>query len=352
LVEHLSDRDGTGRRGGTIRLREAARLIRCPHDTPPVETILLTRRKLCIAAAASLASHATAAEPFTIVLDWLLNANHAALLTGVLRGVFARAGADVNLVAPSDPDSPVRLAAAGRADLAVGYGSQINMLVAAGLPVIRVGTLIDRPLNSVMAIGGRGIVRLADLRGKRIGFSVSGVEEAMLAAMLASAGVSRADVTLVKVNFAMVPALLSGSLDAAIGAFRNMEVLQVKMMHQDAVVFLPEDYGVPAYDELILIARKDRAADSRIGAVITALRDATSDLLAAPGPVWDAVAAAHPELNTPLMRASLRETLPAFARDPARLDAARYLAFQDFAARSGLVSKSLPLADFAVTPAV
>jgi putative hydroxymethylpyrimidine transport system substrate-binding protein len=313
-----------------------------------MEPILLTRRNLCTAAAACLAAPARAAGPFTVVLDWLLNPNHAALVTGVIQGTFIRAGFNVNLVAPSDPDSPVRLVAAAQADLAVGYGSQVNMLVNAGLPVIRVATLIDRPLNTIMAISGHGINHLADLRGKRVGISVGGVEEAMVIAMIATAGLARADVDIIKVNYAMVPALLSGNLDAAIGAFRNMEVLQVQMMGQHPVVFLPESCGIPPYDELILLARKDRVRDPRIAAFIAALRTATASLLGAPGPAWDGFATAHPDLNTPLMRASWQATLPAIARDPAHLDAPRYQAFQDFAVKSGIVSKSLPLDQFAV----
>jgi putative hydroxymethylpyrimidine transport system substrate-binding protein len=312
---------------------------------------MLQRRHLLTAAATSFCGitrrTARAGEKLTVILDWLLDSNHAALFAGQQSGAFSRAGLAVDLVAPSDPDSPARLVAAGQADLAVSYGTQINMLDSAGLPLLRVATLIDRPLNTIMALGGRGIRNLADLRGKTIGISVGGVEEAMLYAMLQSAGVKAAEVTVVKVNYNMVTALVTHRLDAAIGAFRNAEVLQVEEMKLQPVVFLPETAGVPIYDELILVIRRDRRGDPRIARFVLALREATKALLAAPLPMFQSFAAAHPEQETAFGQASWNATMPAIARDPAFLDKGRYQTFQQFALDRGIIASRLPLDMFA-----
>jgi putative hydroxymethylpyrimidine transport system substrate-binding protein len=313
---------------------------------------MLHRRHLLKAAAAtSLCAAAQrpafGAEKLTVILDWLLDANHAALFAAQHSGAFARAGLAVDLVSPSDPDSPARLVAAGQADLAVSYGTQINMLDSAGLPLLRIATLIDRPLNTIMALSGRGIQTLADLRGKTIGISVGGVEEALLYVMLQSAGVKPAEVTVVKVNYNMVIALVTHRLDAAIGAFRNAEVLQVEEMKLLPVVFLPEQAGVPLYDELILVTRRDRRTDPLIARFVLALREATATLLAAPQPMYQSFAAAHPEQATAFGQASWTATLPAIARDPAGLDKNRYAAFQQFALRQGIINATLPLDMFA-----
>jgi putative hydroxymethylpyrimidine transport system substrate-binding protein len=309
----------------------------------------MLRRRHLLAAPVLLAAGkpAQAAEKFTVILDWLLGANHAAMFVGQYGGAFAKAGLDVKLVAPSDPDSPGRLVAAEQADLAVSYGSQINMLVSAGLPLLRIATLIDRPLNTIMALGGRGISKLSDLRGKTLGISVGGVEEAMLDTMLQAAGVQPSEATVVKVNYNMVTALVTRRLDAAIGAFRNSEVLQVQEMNLQPVVFLPEDYGVPLYDELILVCRRDRRNDPRMARFVEALRIATAQLLAAPAPMYAAFAAAHPEQGTAFGAASWNATIPAIPADPGRLDKARYLAFQAFAMRHGIVRSSMKLDEFA-----
>jgi putative hydroxymethylpyrimidine transport system substrate-binding protein len=300
------------------------------------------------ALAAGAARPAHAGEPMIVILDWLLNANHAALFAAAYTGAFARAGLSVRLVAPSDPDSPVRLVAAGQADLAVGYGTQLNLIDAAGLPLLRVATLIDTPLNTVMALGGGDIRTLADLKGRKIGISVGGVEEAILDVMLQSVGVGPSDVTVIKVNFDMVAALLSGRLDAAIGAYRNVEVLQVRQLGRNPLVFLPEEHGVPPYDELILVARRDQRDSPRVRRFIAALQEGTTALLKAPDALWRAFAAAHSELATPLMEASWKATIPAIAADPRKLDTQRYLNFQAFAVARGIARTALKLDQFAV----
>jgi putative hydroxymethylpyrimidine transport system substrate-binding protein len=312
----------------------------------------MQRRPFLIGAAAMAALFSTGCRPaaankMTVILDWLLNANHATLFATQQCGAFKRAGLDVTLVAPADPDSPSRLVAAGQADMAVIYGTQINMIDSAGLPLLRIATLIDTPLNTIVALGGGKIRTLADLKGKKVGVSVGGVEEALMDVMIQSVGLGRADVTPVKVNYDMVSALVSGKLDAAIGAFRNAEVLQLRQMGQTPIVFRPEDHGVPLYDELILVVRRDKRDDPRLKRFIIALREGAAALLKAPDALWQAFASAHPELATPLNKASWAATLPAIATDPAKLDAERYTTFQAFALSHGIITSTLPLDQFA-----
>ena len=303
-----------------------------------------------VAALATLgaAGAAQGADAMTVILDWLLDTNHAALFAADHTGAFDRHGLSVTLIAPSDPDSPARLVAAGQADLAISYGTQINMIDSAGLPLVRIATLIDSPLNTVMALGGGKIRTLADLKGGKIGVSVGGVEDAVLDVMLQSAGLQPDDVTSVKVNYDMVAALLTGHLDAAIGAYRNAEVLQVQQLGKKTVVFLPEEHGVPLYDELILVSNRNRLADPKLKRFLAALQEGTDALLKSPDVIWLAFAAAHPELSNALNQASWKATMPFIARAPAKLDAQRYLTFQAFAVARGIAKTTLPLDQFAV----
>ena len=313
---------------------------------------MLTRRPLLAGlaalAACSAAPPAHAADALTVILDWLPNANHAALFAAEHIGAFSRQGLIVNLVAPSDPDLPARLVAAGQADLAISYGTQINMIDSAGLPLVRIATLIDSPLNTVMALGEGKIRTLADLKGGKVGISVSGVEDALLAVMLQSVGLQPDDVTSVKINYGMVAALLTGHLDAAIGAYRNAEVLQVQQLGKKPIVFLPEEHGVPVYDELILVARRNSLGDPKLKRFLAALQEGTVALLKSPDTLWTAFAAAHPELSNVLNEMSWKTTMPVIARTPARLDAQRYLNFQTFAVAHSIAKTTLPLDQFAV----
>ena len=184
---------------------------------------------LAILAGFGLVGPAAAAERLTLLLDWFVNPDHAPIIVADELGYFERAGLDVDIIAPADPNDPPKLVAAGRADVAVSYQPQLHIQVYQGLPLTRIGTLVATPLNSLVALADGPIRGIADLEGRKVGFSVGGFEDALLKGMLGHHGLSLADVELVNVNFALSPALLSGQVDAVIGAFRNFELNQLEL---------------------------------------------------------------------------------------------------------------------------
>ena len=189
---------------------------------------------------------------------------------------------------------------------------------------------------------------MEDLKGRKIGVSVGGVEEALLGAMLKSHHLSLDDVTVVKVNFQMLPALMSHQLDAAIGAYSNYEVIEAQQMGRAPIVFTPQTNGVPLYDELILVASHNKLGDPRLKRFLTALKQGAACLAAHPDSVWADLVKDHPEMDTALNKAAWAATLPLLAPDPAALDAKRYMAFQDFLAHEGIIGTALPISQFAV----
>ncbi len=114
--------------------------------------------------------------------------------------------------------------AAGKADIAVSYQPQLHLQVNQGLPLKRIGTLIATPLNSLVVLQNGPVKTIADLKGRKIGYSIGGFEDTLLKVILEKHGLKLDDVTLVNVNFSLSPALLSGQVDAVIGAYRNFEL--------------------------------------------------------------------------------------------------------------------------------
>ncbi|BBE73853.1 ABC transporter substrate-binding protein [Oharaeibacter diazotrophicus] len=305
---------------------------------------------LALALAGSLlaAAPAAAADKLTVLLDWFVNPDHAPLLVAEDIGAFAEAGLDVEIVPPADPAVPPRLVAAGQADIAISYQPQLYFFAEEGLPLVRIGTLIDTPLNTVIALKSSGIRAIADLKGRKVGFSVSGIEEATLGDMLQHAGLSIGDVTMVNVNFQLVASLLAGQVDAVIGGYRNIEVSELVEQGADPVVFNVEDHGVPTYDELVIVANRADLGEDKLKRFLAALAKGTAYLRAHPDETWTHFAAAHPELDTPVNRRAWSETIPHFAEDPFTLDVARYEAYGRFLADGKVVSKLFPIADYAV----
>ncbi len=206
---------------------------------------------------------------------------------------------------------------------------------------MRIGTLAETPLNSLVVLEKSGITSIADLKGKTVGFSVGGFEDAVLGAMLKTAGLSLDDVTLVNINFALSPSLITGNVDAVIGAFRNFELNQLDIENEPGMAFYPEENGVPVYDELILVAKNDRIDDPRFRTFLDVIEQATLYLTNHPQEAWELFIKAHPDLDNELNKRAWRDTLPRLAKRPAALDTRRYERFAEFMMESGLI-KSVP----------
>ncbi|MDF2043835.1 MULTISPECIES: ABC transporter substrate-binding protein [unclassified Pantoea] len=295
----------------------------------------------------TLTTQVQAMEKLTLVLDWYINPDHAPIMVAQQTGAFAAEGLEVNIVPPSDPALPPRLVAAKQADLAITYQPQLHFFADQGLPLMRVGTLINTPLNTLMTLD-KTVKKPADLKGKRIGYSVSGIEQATLATMLAHDGVKADQVKLINVNFQLTSALMTGQVDAVIGGYRNIEALELKLAGKQPVVLNVEDYGVPAYDELIIVANRDEAHSEKIQKFLRALKKGNAELQAHPEENWLIFAREHPELNTPLNHQAWRATLPLFAADPAKLDRARYQAYEQFLFDNKLIKGITPVGRYAI----
>jgi putative hydroxymethylpyrimidine transport system substrate-binding protein len=291
---------------------------------------------------------AVAGEKFVVLLDWFTNPDHAPLYVAQGLGYFTDAGLDVELIAPADPNDPPKLVAAGQADIAISYQPQLHVQVAEGLPLVRVGTLVATPLNSLVVMADGPIQSIADLKGKTVGFSVGGFEDALLRAMLARYGLTLDDITLVNVNFSLSPALITGRVDAVIGAFRNFELNQMDIVGKPGRAFYVEEEGVPVYDELIFIAHRDRLDDPRLRAFIDAIEAATLYLVNHPDAAWKLFIEGRAELDDDLNRRAWRDTLPRFALRPAAYDAARYERFAEFLKDQGLIEEALPAEAYGV----
>lgn len=295
-----------------------------------------------------LVHQAYAADKVTVLLDWFLNSGHQSLLAAEYSGAFKRHNLEVELIAPADPGTPPRLVAAGQADIAISYPIQLGMMVDHHIPLIRIGSLVNQPLN--MLITNNTIHALQDLKGKKIGVSVAGDEHTILKTMLATTNLHSSDIQIINVNFQLEQALMTGEVDAVIGAGRNYEMVDLQQRHFPFHSFKPEEYGVPSYDELIFVTRPDLVKDSRILRFLQALKEGNAYLQTHSDEVFKQAIRNHPELNTPLNQAAWQATLPLVPKDPAFMDHNRYQKFLDFLWQSKVVQTKILLSDFAVDP--
>src|SRR5690554_862407 len=183
---------------------------------------------------------AAAQDSLSVMLDWFVNPDHAPIILAQELGYFDQAGLAVEIVTPSDPNDPPRMAAAGRVDLAVSYQPQLHLSRHAGLPLVRAGTLISTPLTCLVVLADGPVQSVADLKGRKVGFAVAGVQEVMLDAMLAHHGLAPDDVEQINIGWSISPALMSGQVAGVIGAFRNFELNQLALEGYEGRCFYPE----------------------------------------------------------------------------------------------------------------
>jgi putative hydroxymethylpyrimidine transport system substrate-binding protein len=305
-------------------------------------------KHLTLAAALLAASPAVAADEMTVLLDWFVNPDHGPIIVAQEKGYFADQGLDVEIIAPADPSDPPKLVAAGQAELAISYQPQLHLQVAEGLPLKRVGTLVATPLNCLLVLEDGPIKEIGDLKGAKIGYSVAGVEEALLSAILGKHGLSVDDVELVNVNWSLSPSLMSGQVDAVLGAYRNFELNQMEIEGVEGKCFYIEEEGVPTYDELIYVANKDSMDTDKIRRFLRATELATQYIVNHPEESWTVFSGTSPELQDELNEMAWADTLPRFALRPEALDEGRYVRFEQFLSDAGLITGTRAVDDLAV----
>jgi putative hydroxymethylpyrimidine transport system substrate-binding protein len=287
-------------------------------------------------------------DDLRLVLDYFPNADHAGLYAAQATGEFARAGLDVEIKAPPDPSAPLKLLRAGRADIVLSYEPELLLARDKGADdLIAVGALVQRPLTSLIALPGSGIRSAGDLAGKRVGTAGISYQSAYLKTILAEAGVDAGSVKETGVGFDLVRPLLTGRVDATLGAFWNYEGTDLERRGRNPVILRMDELGVPTYNELVFVARRadfDEDGASRIRRFLQATARGHDALRRNPATGIDALMKASSGLDRELQTAVVKATLPVFfPRDEERTfgwqDPVQWDAYGRWMEANGLVTR-------------
>ena len=256
----------------------------------------------------------SSAQQLSLMLDWFPNADHAGIYQALAEGDFAKAGLNVHVQIPSDPSAPLKLLATGKVDAAVSYEPEVLLARDQGLALVSVAAIVQRPLTSIVSIGSKHITKPAQLRGKRVGDAGIPYQHAYLSTILARAGVPASSVKEINVGSNLVPAMLSGKVDATLGSFWNYEAIQLAMLHKHPNVIHMEQVGVPTYDELVVVARKNTIVNHPdvVRRFVQALGRGYEAVRRDPQGAVANLVKASPGLDPKLQLASVKATLPAF----------------------------------------
>ena len=197
-----------------------------------------------------------------LALDWYPNANHIGLYIAQEKGYFSEEGLEVEMYTPSDPSTVLQTVGAGQDDFGISYQPDILLARAQGVPVVSIAGMVQHPLNSLMSLESSGIVRPGQLKGKKVGYPGIPTNEPLLRTMLKADGLAGLeDVELVNVGFNLGPSLISGQVDAVVGAYWTHESILLENQGHKVNVMRMEDWGVPDYYELMIVTSESKAKD-------------------------------------------------------------------------------------------
>jgi putative hydroxymethylpyrimidine transport system substrate-binding protein len=288
----------------------------------------------------------TAADKVKCMLDWFPNPDHAPLYVASAKGFFEEEGLDVDIMVPADPNDPLKLVAAGKVNFAISYQPSVITARSEGLPVVSIGALIQHPLSSILYLKSSGFKTPADLKGRRIGYSVEPLYRVLFEAVAEKAGLKTSDYEIYRVGFNLAPSLLSGKVDAVVGAFRNYEAIQIELEGKEVGIFPLEDHGIPDFYELVIISHpmEMRNHPKRVQAFMTCIARGISQTISNPKDSLETFLKLHPDLRDQLNRRAFQATLPFFEGSPNQ-EPSRWVEMQQFMLERGLIKKVTPVSE-------
>ncbi len=287
----------------------------------------------------------------SLMLDWYLSPQHAALIVAKERGLFIAQGLDVELQTPADPSVAIKLLSAGEVDLALTRQPLLHLFAHHGAPITRVATLIETPLTAVIVKGTAQPENATHLAGLHYGYSTQEGAD-ILIRELVPRSVRQTDgfLTPQSVHFNAVSAMDGGDIDAIADGFYHSlpQALAANGIATHTLHYA--ELGVPRHDGLVMIANSNSLAKhgETWSRVIIAVEEASDWIVNNPEAAWTLLVEAHPILDNATNVAAWPDIQRRMALSPAALDTRRYGAFETYLLHKGLTDAVLPVSRVAV----
>jgi ABC-type nitrate/sulfonate/bicarbonate transport system substrate-binding protein len=185
----------------------------------------------------------------TLLLDFTPNAVHAGIYVATSREFDDAEGVRLEVRAPSASTDALKLLQAGRADMAILDIHDLGLARQEGHDLVGVMAVVQRPLAAVLA--QPSVSRPRELEGERVGVSGLPSDVAVLNSIVAGDGGDPGRVRATTIGFEAVAALLADRVAGAT-AFWNVEGVALRAERPDVREFRVDDFGAPAYPELVL----------------------------------------------------------------------------------------------------
>ena len=280
-----------------------------------------------------------------ITLDGSPNPQNVGLLMAYERGYFEDVGLKAELHTPLLPTRPVRYLTEGVVNLSISHEPQVVLSREKGAPITAVASLIGEPTLATIWLRKSHIGDLAGLKGKTIAIAGLPFEKSFLQSILGRAGLTLADVRVENVGYETLDALVSGRADAILGSW-NIEGAELEAQGLEPVVTRADNFGIPPYEELVLIARSDRLAKEQqvIRALMSALARGTAAAVEDPEAAARLIAENRGESLSQSLKATVEATMPLLSKS-GRMDPEQASGLVEWMHEEGMIQRPLPVSE-------
>ena len=260
--------------------------------------LLLVLFAALVTACGAGAGQGSGAEALTNVklpVGYIPNIQFAPLYVAIEKGYFQEAGIEIEFDYSFETDA-VALVGADELQFAVVSGEQVLLARSQGLPVIYVAAWYQEYPVAVVSKVEQGIRTPTDLAGKQIGLpGLYGANYIGLEALLFSAGLSDADVTLDSIGFNQVEALATDQ-EQAVSVYAANEPVQLRALGYDLNEIRVADHVQLASNGLITNEKTITENPDLVRRMARALLQGIEDTIANPDEAYELSKAHVPNL--------------------------------------------------------
>jgi NitT/TauT family transport system substrate-binding protein len=176
----------------------------------------LTRGVLPIVLAAFACGQALAAEKVSVRLNWVPGTEHSFLYLAKEKGWFADAGIDLEIIAGQGSTVAVKTVGVGETAFAIADVATVARGWEAGVPIVAAAVLLKESPTVVYSLKAKGITKMPDLCGKKVGLNIKSTTSEQYRAMVRIADLKNCEITEVPISGGGSKEVLSGAVDAAV----------------------------------------------------------------------------------------------------------------------------------------
>jgi NitT/TauT family transport system substrate-binding protein len=309
---------------------------------------------LIASAAAIVAStlHAAAAEKVSLRLDWVNSGYHAIWYYGLDKGIFAKAGIDLEVLEGKGSAITGQTVGNGSVMFGTADTAAVMGLVSQGMPIKIVGGYLRQSPLSIIFPASKGWKKFSDMAGATIGWSVGGATSQLLPALLKSAGVED-KVQIVNMEpSAKATSLLTGRVDGIDSFdFLMVSILEGKGLKVSTVTYASAGVNVPG---LSLIASDNliKKNPTLVGKMVAAMEQTVTAARKDPERAIDSLMLRSPTLDQPVVLRTLIMSFNLLEPDWANGKPLAWMSpeviarSQDLLAQYGSIKKKLPVEDY------